>query len=250
LPADIHRLGLIGFPLGHSASPALFARFFAQESSLWSYELFPMEQVDGLRAWLLTQPEIVGLNVTIPHKQAVIPHLDALHESARQTGAVNCIRITRRPDLHLEGFNTDTTGFAAMLDAFRLESNTSALVLGTGGASLAVQFVLRQRGIPFLCVGRNRNKADLVYEELSPQVVAKNHLLIQTTPLGMEGPWAGRMPVLAYDAIGPQHVCLDLVYKPANTPFLDICNKQGATTLGGMLMLEAQAKAAWEIFRT
>ena len=208
-----------------------------------------MEQVDGLRDWLNTQPEIVGLNVTIPHKQAVIPHLDALHESARQTGAVNCIRITRRPGLHLEGFNTDTRGFAAMLDAVPLESNTRALVLGTGGASLAVQFVLRQRGIPFLCVGRNRDKADLVYQEISPEVMAGNHLLIQTTPLGMEGPWAGRMPDLPYEAVGPQHVCLDLVYKPAITPFMEICNRQGARTLGGMLMLEEQARAGWDIFR-
>lgn len=249
MPADIRRLGLIGFPLGHSASPALFARFFAQESSPWSYELFLMEQVDGLRAWLDTQPEIVGLNVTIPHKQAVISHLDALHESARQTGAVNCIRITRRPDLHLEGFNTDTRGFAAMLDAVLLAPNTSALVLGTGGASLAVQFVLRQRGIPFLRVGRTHDKADLVYQEISPEVIDGNHLLIQTTPLGMEGPWAGRMPDLPYNAIGPGHVCLDLVYKPANTPFLEICKRRGARTLGGMLMLEEQARAAWDIFR-
>lgn len=208
-----------------------------------------MEQVDGLRDWLNTQAEIVGLNVTIPHKQAVIPHLDALHESARQTGAVNCIRITRRPDLHLEGFNTDTTGFAAMLDAVRIESNASALVFGTGGASLAVQFVLRQRGIPFLRVGRTHDKADLVYQEISPELIDGNHLLIQTTPLGMEGPWAGSMPELPYEAVGPQHVCLDLVYKPAITPFMEICNRQGARALGGMLMLEEQARAAWDIFR-
>lgn len=209
-----------------------------------------MEQVDGLRDWLETHPDIVGLNVTIPHKQAVIPHLDALHESALQTGAVNCIRITRRPGLHLEGFNTDTTGFAAMLDAVRLESKISALVLGTGGASLAVQLVLRQRGIPFLCVGRNRDKADLVYLEISTEIIAGNQLLIQTTPLGMEGPWAGQMPDLPYEAVGTEHVCLDLVYKPALTPFLEICNRQGARTLGGMLMLEEQARAAWDIFRS
>lgn len=209
-----------------------------------------MERVDGLRAWLETQPQIVGLNVTIPHKQAVMAHLDALHDSARQTGAVNCIRISRSTDLFLEGFNTDTTGFAAMLDAVRLEAKPSALVLGTGGASLAVQFVLRQRGIPFLRVGRNREKADRLFSELSPQHIAQTPLLVQTTPLGMEGPWSGMLPEIPYEAIGTQHVCLDLVYQPAFTPFLEACSRRGAQTLGGMLMLEEQAKAAWQIFRT
>jgi len=249
LASDIRRLGLIGFPLGHSASPELFARFFEKESKPWRYELFPMERVDGLRDWVASQSDLCGLNVTIPHKQAVIPHLDALHSSARLTGAVNCIRITQYPVLHLEGFNTDTSGFAAMLDQLNLPGEASALVLGTGGASLAVQYVLRQRGIAFLLVGRNKGDADVVYSELTADMVANSRLLVQATPLGMEGPWAGMLPEIPYQKISKDHCCLDLVYKPEQTPFLQRCAEQGAQTLGGRIMLEEQAKAAWEIFR-
>jgi shikimate dehydrogenase len=235
--------------LGHSRSPELFARFFEKETSAWSYELFPMPQVDGLRDWLEAHPDICGLNVTIPHKQAVIPLLDTLHTSAGETGAVNCIRVSHRPDLYLEGFNTDTTGFAAMLDEAGVGQDVKALVFGTGGAALAVQYVLRQRGIPYLRVGRNRSKADLLYEELDAATLSDRKLLIQTTPLGMEGHWEGMKPHIPYEAIGAEHICLDLVYRPAITPFMETCEKKGAWTFNGMRMLEAQAAAAWELFR-
>lgn len=248
MPNKTRRLGLIGYPLGHSRSPELFARFFQKEKESWSYELFPIERTEGLRNWLETQPDIVGLNVTIPHKQAVIPLLDALDESARLTGAVNCIRITRQPGLHLEGFNTDTTGFAAMLDEAGVGQGVKALILGTGGASLAVQYVLSQRGIPYLRIGRNRINADLLYGELDAAILSDRKLLIQTTPLGMEGPWAGMRPDIPYEAIGAEHICLDLVYRPALTPFMETCEQNGARSFNGMHMLEAQAAAGWELF--
>jgi len=235
--------------LGHSRSPELFARFFKQDARAWSYELFPMQRVENLREWLDSNPDIVGLNVTIPHKQAVIPLLDTLHASAMETGAVNCIRVSRRPALYLEGFNTDTTGFADMLNEAGVEQGVRALVFGTGGAALAVQYVLRQRGIPYLRIGRNRSKADVLFGELDAAMLSDRKLLIQTTPLGMEGPWEGMKPDIPYEAIGNEHVCLDLVYRPAITPFMETCKHNGARAFNGMRMLEAQALHAWELFR-
>jgi shikimate dehydrogenase len=234
--------------LGHSRSPELFARFFEKETSAWSYELFPMPQLDGLREWLDDNPDISGLNVTIPHKQAVIPLLDALDPSAGETGAVNCIRISHRPALHLEGFNTDTTGFATMLDEAGVGQGVKALVFGTGGAALAVHYVLKQRSIPYLRIGRNLSKADLLFDELDAATLSDRKLLIQTTPLGMEGPWAAMKPDIPYESIGAEHICLDLVYRPALTPFMKACAEMGAQTRNGMQMLEAQAAAAWELF--
>jgi shikimate dehydrogenase len=244
------QLGLIGFPLGHSRSPELFQQFFSRDGAQgWEYHLFPMEQVGGLREWIRHQPELRGLNVTIPHKEAVIPQLDELDDTARQTGAVNCIRITREPILRLVGYNTDTAGFAAMLDAARVPDGTRALVLGNGGAAQAVCFVLRSRGIPFAQLGRKSAGDILAYAAADASLIRGHRLIINTTPLGMQGMYEGQAPELPYAAIGAEHYCLDLVYKPEQTAFMQHCAAQGAYTANGSLMLEVQAEAAWKIFR-
>jgi shikimate dehydrogenase len=243
-------LGLIGFPLGHSRSPELFQQFFSRDGVQgWDYQLFPMEALGGLRAWIRQHPELRGLNVTIPHKEAVIPQLDALDDTARQTGAVNCIKISRNPELHLKGYNTDVPGFAQMLDAHLQGRKPKALVLGTGGASKAVQYVLRKRGIPFKTVSRYRGKADLVYEEVDANMVQQHHLIIHTSPLGMLGVYEGMAPDLPYGHLSAEHICLDLVYNPERTPFMELSALQDARVENGLGMLRAQAEAAWEIFR-
>jgi shikimate dehydrogenase len=244
------QLGLIGFPLGHSRSPELFQQFFTRDGAQgWEYRLFPMEQVDGLREWIRHQPELRGLNVTIPHKEAVIPQLDELDDTARQTGAVNCIKIIRTPELYLKGFNTDVLGFAQMLDAHLQGSKPNALVLGTGGASKAVQYALRKREIPFKTVSRYRGKADLVYEEVDANMVQEHHLIIHASPLGMQGDYQGMAPDLPYWHLSSEHICLDLVYNPERTPFMELSALRDARVENGLRMLRAQAEAAWEIFR-
>jgi shikimate dehydrogenase len=244
------RLGLIGYPLSHSLSPRLFNDIFKAEGlSNWSYSLFPREDLGDIRQWLTENPDICGLNVTIPHKQAVIPFLDDLHDSAEQTGAVNCIKVEAGPPLRLTGFNTDTTGFTAMLDAVKLPSSTQALVLGNGGAARAVQYVLRLRNIPFHTVGRNLQQADFTYENLPVENVTGAALIVQTTPLGTLGELDTLSPGIPYSAINAKHICLDLVYNPPETHFMKRCAQQGALVMNGMRMLETQARAAWEIFR-
>lgn len=243
-------LGLIGYPLGHSRSPELFQQFFIRDGAQdWDYRLFPMEELGGLREWIQQHSELRGLNVTIPHKEAVIPLLDELDDTARQTGAVNCIKIIRAPELYLKGYNTDVSGFAQMLDAQLQGSKPSALVLGTGGASKAVQYVLRNRGTSFKTVSRYRGKADLVYEEVDANMVQHHHLIIHTSPLGMLGVYEGMAPDLPYWHLSSEHICLDLVYNPERTPFMELSALQDARVENGLSMLRAQAEAAWEIFR-
>lgn len=245
-------LGLVGYPpLGRSRSPELFRHFFERDGAKgWDYKLFPMEDVSGLRAWLMDHPEVIGLNVTIPHKEAVIPLLDVLDESARDTGAVNCIKVSRTGGLFLKGYNTDIVGFAAMLDNHLQGNDIQALILGTGGGSKAVQYVLRSRGIPFVTVSRS-SKADLLYLDVDEDLLKQYHLIINTTPLGMPGIHEASVPFLSSQikCIGPEHICLDLVYNHGITPFTELCSAQGAAAESGMLMLEAQAEAAWKIFQ-
>lgn len=244
------QLGLVGYPLGHSRSPKLFRQFFARDHAEgWDYRLFPMEDISGLRGWLMGNPDVIGLNVTIPHKESVIHLLDELDDAARKTGAVNCVKISRNPTLQLKGYNTDVPGFARMLDAHLQGRKITALVLGNGGASKAVQYVLRMREIPFKTVSRYKGNADLVYEEVDAEIVQQHHLIINTTPLGMQGVYEGMAPNLPYWYLSAEHICLDLVYNPEFTPFMELSALQDARVENGMSMLRAQAEAAWKIFR-
>jgi len=240
--------GLIGFPLDHSRSPEWFAGKFAAEGRLNDrYLLFPLESAEGFRPMLWREKDLSGLNVTIPHKVAILPYLDELDETAAAVGAVNTIRIRRAEGgIHTKGFNTDAPAFLATLERFDLAG--PALILGTGGASRAVAWALKRTGIPYRFVSRKKDEAGvLTYADLDAETIAGFRIIINTTPLGM-GAWADQCPSLPYSALTPRHLLYDLIYHPEETLFLRQGRAQGALTLNGRPMLEAQAELAYRIF--
>lgn len=239
------RYGLIGTPLSHSFSQQYFTDKFHREGlSDHHYDLFPLASVDELPALLSSAPELRGLNVTIPFKQSVIPFLQQVDPLAAAVGAVNTIRIA---DGLLAGYNTDVEGFRRTLLPLLNGAKPRALVLGSGGASRAVVFVLKELGIRFRVVSRSRERGDMTWELLEPIVVDVCRLIINTTPLGMY-PDVGTLPPVHYDSIGPKHVLIDLVYNPEETLFLREGKARGATVANGMVMLEAQAEASWRVW--
>jgi len=242
--------GLIGFPLGHSFSRQYFTHKFEKEGiSDCSYELFPMENLQGLRSWLLLKPEIFGLNVTIPHKQNVLEQLDWIDPAAAKIGAVNTIRIKHViGEMWLEGFNTDVIGFENSLKKFIGKNKVAALVFGTGGSSLAVCWVLDQLGIAWKQVSRRPTGNQLSYAAISPEIASGFKLWINTTPIGM-APEADQCLRLPYDWLSKQHFCYDLIYNPEETLFLQKARQAGAKTQNGLAMLYAQADAAWNIWQ-
>lgn len=223
--------GLLGHPLGHSFSKAWF------EARGHRYSLFDFERIEDFFSSL--PPEVEGFNVTIPHKQAVLPFLDRLDATAEAVGAVNCVVVER--DGSLTGYNTDVVGFRSSLVAM-LPNNFSgpAAVLGSGGAAKAVVYVLEQLAIPSTVVSR----ANGGYEGFAPALFP---LIINTTPLGMY-PKVDATPPIDYTQITDRHFCYDLVYNPGQTLFLQHCRRQGATVRGGLAMLEGQAQAALQLF--
>ncbi len=269
-------LGLIGRPLSHSFSPAYFQRKWeALGLTHLQYGLFPLETIEELPALLKAQPQLWGFNVTIPYKRAVLPFLDELSEEARAIGAVNVVDI--RAGGRLTGYNTDAYGFRAALEErfpdFRPER---ALVLGTGGASRAVCFALRQMGVHYAKVSRRARGGEaessgsgrgvsalfsseqaeaggesgeqvLTYEALEPELLREIPLIVNTTPLGMH-PLEEGLPPIPYEALGPQHLLYDLIYRPAETRFLARGRLAGARVLNGLRMLELQADASWRIW--
>lgn len=236
--------GLLGYPLAVSFSPAYFAEKFNRLGLDHTYQLFPCKEVTDLRAWIESNPDLLGLNVTIPHKQAVLRALDDLTPEALAAGAVNSIRIARNP-LRLTGHNTDVVGFHDTLLAFLGDVRPAAAVFGTGGAARAVWHVLHQLDIPLIKVGRTAGDGVLAYGDLNPEQLFPYTLWINTTPLGMVPTHAGEKPHLPYEAIGKDHFLYDLVYHPSETPFLEAGRLRGAKTQNGLAMLHAQAEAAW-----
>lgn len=237
--------GLIGYPLGHSFSGKYFAEKFSRQGIADArYELFPIPSIEAFPALWADHPELVGLNVTIPYKAAVIPFLDVLSPVVSSIGACNCVL---RKEGKLYGFNTDVVGFDKTLDAVGDLPDGEALVLGTGGASRAVDYVLAQRGIPFKHVSRQPAGADLHYDQLNDAVMDRCRLIINTTPLGMH-PNVEEYPKIPYEAIGPGHLLIDLIYNPATTKFMEKGAAHGARVANGGLMLVEQAEESWRIW--
>ncbi len=238
--------GLIGHPVSHSLSQRYFTEKFQREGIHARYDLYDLPDCSALLALLAQQPEMRGLNVTIPHKQSVLPLLQGLDETARTVGAVNTISIR---DGALTGHNTDVEGFRVMLEPLLDGERPRALVLGSGGASRAVAFVLRSLGIKFRIVSRDRDRGDLTYDLVDPIVLKVCPLIINTTPLGQH-PLIDVAPRLPYEALTPKHLLIDLVYNPERTLFLELGNERGARTCNGLPMLHAQAEAAWRIWNS
>ena len=240
----MRHFGLIGRELGHSFSAKFFNGKFASEGIDADYKLFELESIEELKNLLATTP-LNGFNVTIPYKESIIPYLSELSTTAREVGAVNCVEVREGK---LIGHNTDAAGIEASLHWLDLAEGTKALVLGSGGASKATQYVLRKLGIEFKVVSRDASRGDITYSELTPEVIAEHKLIINATPVGMS-PNVEVAPQLDYEHIGSEHRVFDLVYNPAQTEFLRRAKEQGASTMGGILMLQTQAIASWHIWQ-
>lgn len=238
--------GLIGFPITHSFSPKYFAEKFKVENILDAeYRLFPIADLRDLPKLLASHPDIAGLNVTIPHKVNILPFLDEISEEATEIGAVNTIAIQSGK---LIGYNTDVFGFeVSLMQLLNKQTNISALILGTGGASMAVSFVLRKLRIPYHLVSRS-DKHSLTYQQLTPDIIAAHQLIINTTPVGMS-PNTHDSPLLRYEGIGSSHYIYDLIYNPPVTQLMRSSALLGAHTLNGLMMLHQQAEHAWQIWQ-
>ena len=236
----MRRFALIGYPLGHSLSASYFGEKFAREGIDAEYSPLAIERAEEV---LPHCEHLSGFNVTIPHKQAIMPFLSAISEEAQAIGAVNCVKVT--PD-GLEGYNTDVVGIRKSLEGVTLEG-AKALVLGTGGASKAVQYVLRTSGAEVKVVSRTEGAADLTYSDLSEELIADTDIIVNTTPLGMF-PNTDSAPALPYSALSAKHTLFDCVYNPRLTKFLQLGAERGAHTIDGLTMFYAQAEASWEIW--
>ena len=240
----MRQFGLIGYPLSHSFSQKFFTEKFLQENIVNAkYDNFPIASIESFAGLWKENPNLEGLNVTIPYKKEVIPFLQHSSAVVQEIHACNCIRKFNN---ELYGYNTDVTGFEKSLLPFLKVHHTHALILGTGGASAAVQWVLQKLNIQFQVVSRKGN-ANLTYDQLSASVIESHTLIINTSPLGMY-PNTNEAPPIAYDAITAQHHLYDLVYNPTETLFMKNGLAKGATVQNGLAMLHIQAEESWAIW--
>ncbi|MFN5333892.1 MAG: shikimate dehydrogenase family protein [Bacteroidota bacterium] len=237
--------GLIGYPLTHSFSKKYFTEKFSKEKITdCCYELFPIESIGLLPDLFIQYPDLMGINVTIPYKEAVLSFLHRSSQAVQEIGACNCIHIQNG---EMVGYNTDVIGFETMLLPHVKPHHTDALILGTGGAAKAVAWVLQKLGIRFSFVSRNAGIENLQYTQLDQHMIKEHTLIINSTPLGMS-PHIDEYPEIPYEFIGSNHLCVDLIYNPSVTKFLALSQKQGATILNGMEMLVIQAEESWKIW--
>ena len=240
---------MIGFPLGHSFSKKYFTEKFSREGIQGcQFELYPIPRIQEFTQLFASEPALEGLSVTIPYKEQVIPYLDGLDPACAQIGAVNCIRIR---DGKKVGFNTDYLGFKQSLQSWLGSVIPNALVLGTGGASKAVQQALRDLGVSFRIVSRSKQEGQLTYAELKeqPQWLASHPLIINTSPVGTY-PQVEDMPNIPLEQLHSVHRVYDLVYNPPITRLMKECIARGGASKNGQDMLELQAEAAWSIWNS
>lgn len=245
------KYGLIGYPLTHSFSKRFFTEKFERENIDSTYENFEIDSIGKFTDIIKNNPEIIGLNVTIPYKELVIPFLDELNDSAQKVGAVNTVKIIRSgSEIHLKGYNTDTFGFENSLKPLLKEYHKKALILGTGGASKALKYVLKNLGIEFISASIEELKENEIrYEEIDEKMIAEHLLIINATPLGTY-PKTETFPAIPYEFITEKHLLFDLVYNPEVTQFLAKGKAKGATTKNGLDMLLGQALKSYEIWNS
>lgn len=236
-------LGLIGYPLSHSFSPTYFReKFNLLGLADWDYTTFPIESLDMLPGIIQANAGLAGLNVTIPYKESILSYCKTLSGEVVSIGATNCILVRRQgQDYTLEAFNTDHSGFAASISGWYKPSRKKALVLGTGGASKAIQYALSHMGIPFDTAGRN---LPLNYDNVR---LSLYDLVVNCTPVGTQG-FETTILNLPFGEIIEDTYYIDLVYNPAQTPMIAQFSKYGAITMNGEKMLHVQADMAWELF--
>jgi shikimate dehydrogenase len=245
----MRKYGLIGYPLGHSFSKKYFTEKFLSEGiSNCFYDNYPLENLNRFRELITSESDLCGLNVTIPYKSEIIDYLDSIDRVSEEIGAVNVIKIIRCSDkIKLTGYNSDVTGIKDSLLPYVNGKVTHALVLGTGGSSRAVCYVLRQFGLNINLVSRGKKPGVLLYSDIDQSTLDQTQLIVNTTPLGMF-PNAGSKPGINYDGLNKTHILFDLVYNPELTEFLKLGAAKGCTVINGIKMLYSQAEKAWEIW--
>lgn len=236
--------GLIGYPLGHSFSKKYFIEKFERERLDCSYENYPIENITLLEKLLQDNPGLLGLNVTIPYKELVIPYLHEMSAEVAKIKACNTIRIKNGT---LWGYNTDIVGFDQSLRTKLKPHHNKALILGTGGAAKAVAYVLEKAGIPYLFASRKPGEKTVIYSEIDESLIHDHTLIVNASPVGTF-PNSDKYPDIPYDGIGPNHFLFDLIYNPEKTVFLQKGEARGAIIQNGFDMLVNQAEASWKIW--
>ena len=254
--------GIIGFPLGHSFSKGFFTEKFAREGIDAQYLNFEIPDASMLFDVLRDNPELRGLNVTLPHKQTVIPLLDELSDEAREIGAVNVIKISPLDNctiddkivkssnskiVKLKGFNSDIIGFTDSIKPLLKPHHKRALVLGTGGASRAIRVGLTRLGLEWKYVSRSPREGMFTYSELNAEILKEHTVIVNCSPVGMF-PKADEAPAIPYQYLTPRHLLFDCVYNPEDTLFMQKGREQGATVKNGLEMLHLQAVASWRFW--
>lgn len=240
--------GLIGYPLGHSFSQKYFTEKFEKQGITdCCYKIFPTQNINDIKNLIRDNPDLCGLNITIPHKQNIIPFLTDTSQLPKGMNACNCVAINNGI---LTGYNTDVPGFQQSLQGLLKPHHTKALILGNGGAAEAVKFVLLQLGIEYKIVSRKlHNGSHLTYTDLSEAIIKEHLLIINTTPLGTY-PKVDDCPDIPYHHLTMHHYLFDLVYNPEKTLFLQKGIQQGASIKNGYDMLVIQAEESWKIWNS
>lgn len=242
------KYGIIGYPLGHSFSPGFFNEKFRNEGIDAVYERYELSQIDLLPEIIASNPELCGLNVTIPYKQQIMQYLDELSEEAREIGAVNVVKVTHNgKNVHLKGFNSDVIGFSRSIEPLLEKHHKKALILGTGGAAQAIDYGLKQLGLETIKVSRYERPDTIQYDKITPDVIKEYKVIINCTPIGMY-PNTEECPNLPYEAMDSQHLLYDLIYNPDTTLFMKKGLERGAVVKNGLEMLLLQAYASWEFW--
>jgi len=243
------KYGLIGYPLGHSFSISYFNQKFADEGINAKYMNFEISSLDELEGVISSNPELKGINVTIPYKEKVMHYLDSITPEARAIGAVNVIKITHEGNkVKLKGYNSDVIGFARSIEPMLEKKwHKKALILGTGGASKAINFGLKNLGLETVFVSRYERPGTICYQDITPEVVKEYNVIVNCTPVGMY-PKTEECPNLPYEAMDHHTILYDLIYNPDETLFMKKGAKYGAHVKNGLEMLLLQAFASWEFW--
>lgn len=241
------KYGLIGKNIGYSFSKTFFNFKFKQENRNDSYENFDIPVISLLSKIIVDNPDLKGLNVTIPFKESVIQLLDKVDKEAHKIGAVNTIKIDKTGNLI--GYNTDHYGFAKALMDYLPIKEKKALILGTGGASKAILYVLEAMSFKVTQVTRSKSENAITYNDLTRDIISQNYLIINCTPLGTF-PNIHEFPDIPYQYITQDHLAFDLTYNPRETKFMTLSKKEGARVSNGLKMLEYQAKKSWSIWKS
>ena len=245
----MEKYGLIGYPLGHSFSKNYFDEKFENEGISAKYINFEIPNIQNLPEVIESNPELQGFNVTIPYKEKVISYLDSVSPEARAIGAVNVVKVTHKGNkVVLKGYNSDVIGFTRSIEPMLEPCHKKALILGTGGASKAINYGLKSLGLETLFVSRFERENTIQYEKITPEIIKEYNVIVNCTPVGMY-PHADECPLLPYEAMDTHTLLYDLIYNPDQTLFMRKGAEHGATVKNGLEMLLLQAFASWEFWK-